>query len=164
MRLLNPQSLKDSSVVANCTMNRERRLEGSNGYGRALSFDILAFLRNRSRTNTIAWADLCCGTGRALIEAIAEFQHTGDADHIRIEGIDLAGIFDPNPFPDRLMLREQSIEDWIPNGPYSLVTCVHGLHYVGDKLAAIAKAARHLAPDGLLIANLDLSNFRYADG
>ena len=45
------------------------------------------------------------------------------------------------------------------------VTCVHGLHYVGDKLgAAIAKAVAKLLPEGMFVANLDLANFRHADG
>jgi hypothetical protein len=39
-----------------------------------------------------------------------------------------------------------------------------GLHYVGDKLAAIAKAARALAVDGILVANFDLTSFRNAEG
>jgi SAM-dependent methyltransferase len=164
MRLLNPQDLERSSVVANCSMNRERRLGGSNSYGRDLHLDILALLRDQLRRCAVRWADLCCGTGRALVESAAELRRPADADRVQIEGIDLAGLFDPNPFPDTLTLVAQSVESWLPASGYTLVTCVHGLHYVGDKLAAIAKAARSLAPGGLLIANLDLANFRYEGG
>lgn len=164
MRLLDSQALERSPVVANCTMNRERQLTGSNGYCRDLNCNIVAFLRERLLHDSVAWADLCCGTGRALIEAAAEFAGTGNSRNTRIEGVDLAGLFSPNPHVELLTLREMSIEAWEPTGPYSLVTCVHGLHYVGDKLAAMAKAAASLTPDGMLIANLDLANFKTADG
>jgi hypothetical protein len=45
-----------------------------------------------------------------------------------------------------------------------LITCVHGLHYIGDKLGLLARAASWLAEEGLFIANLDLANLRTADG
>lgn len=164
MKLLNSQALERSSVVANNTMNRERRLVGSNSYGRDLNRDVLAFLLARSRVVPVTWVDLCCGTGRALIEAASELEHQGSAGAIQIEGIDLAGMFDPNPFPEILTLHEQSIESWMPNGPITLLTCVHGLHYIGDKLEIIARAARSLAEGGMLAANLDLANFRHENG
>ena len=44
------------------------------------------------------------------------------------------------------------------------MTCVHGLHYVGDKLAVLANAASWLAEDGLLVANLDVASIRAEDG
>jgi trans-aconitate methyltransferase len=113
---------------------------------------------------TVRWADLCCGTGRALVDAAAALRRTPGAEGVRIEGVDLVGMFDHNPFPDVLTLREASLEEWNPSGPCRLITCVHGLHYVGDKLGAVARAARHLSPDGLLIAHLDPENFRFADG
>jgi hypothetical protein len=40
---------------------------------------------------------------------------------------------------------------------------VHGLHYVGDKLAVLAAAAGWLTDDGLLVANLDLTAIRLPD-
>jgi SAM-dependent methyltransferase len=164
MRLLDLQALERSSVVANCAMNRERRLTGPNSYERELGIDISAFLQGRSHTDSVIWADLCCGSGRALIDAAAEFTRNGNTASIQIEGIDLAGLFDPNPFPDLLLLCEQTVEAWEPTGSYALVTCVHGLHYLGDKLAAIAKATSSLSSEGLLVANLDLASFRNADG
>jgi hypothetical protein len=39
MRLLTDDVLERSSVVANCRMNRERTLTGSNGYARELGFN-----------------------------------------------------------------------------------------------------------------------------
>jgi hypothetical protein len=46
-RILDDAALEASSVVANCAMNRERSLTGSNGYGRELGVDIVAELRER---------------------------------------------------------------------------------------------------------------------
>ncbi|MFJ6674158.1 hypothetical protein ACIQMJ_23870 [Actinosynnema sp. NPDC091369] len=37
------------------------------------------------------------------------------------------------------------------------MTCVHGLHYIGDKLDVLTRAASWLTEDGLLVANLDLA-------
>jgi hypothetical protein len=56
------------------------------------------------------------------------------------------------------------LTSWRPDRPFDLITCVHGLHYVGDKLGAIARAASWLAEDGLFAANLDLANLRPSDG
>jgi hypothetical protein len=42
--------------------------------------------------------------------------------------------------------------------------CVHGLHYVGDKLATVTRAASWLTDDGLLVADLDLASIRLPDG
>jgi ubiquinone/menaquinone biosynthesis C-methylase UbiE len=71
--------LEASSVVANVAMNRERRLAGRDGYSRVLGFDILG-LPPGSR-----WLDLCCGSGRALLDAAAV---RPDLD---ITGVDLVG-------------------------------------------------------------------------
>ncbi|WNV85270.1 hypothetical protein [Umezawaea sp. Da 62-37] len=70
VRLLDNGALERSSVVANCTMNRERGLTGSNGYGRELGVDVIDLITDRlSRgAETFHWLDLCCGTGTALLE------------------------------------------------------------------------------------------------
>src|SRR5579863_4801671 len=69
MRLLGDDELERSAIVANCRMNRERDLAGSNGYDRELGFNPLDFLRGRAaQGRETAWLDLCCGTGRALIQ------------------------------------------------------------------------------------------------
>ena len=47
MDLLTDDELERSAVVANCRMNRERDLTGSNGYDREIGFDPLDFLRER---------------------------------------------------------------------------------------------------------------------
>ncbi|AMV40156.1 hypothetical protein [Planctomyces sp. SH-PL62] len=62
--------LERSAVVANCRMNRERGLLGSNGYDRELGFNPLDVLKKTSSEGRpAAWLDLCCGSGKALIEA-----------------------------------------------------------------------------------------------
>ena len=49
MDLLGDDELERSAVVANCRMNRERGLVGSNGYAVELGFDPLDFLRGAAR-------------------------------------------------------------------------------------------------------------------
>ncbi len=41
---------------------------------------------------------------------------------------------------------------------FDLITCVHGLHYIGDKLDLIARCASWLLPNGRFAGNLDLKN------
>ena len=67
MRLMGDEELERSAVVANCRMNRERNLFGSNGYDRELGFDPIIFLKSHThRGGPIAWLDLCCGSGGRL--------------------------------------------------------------------------------------------------
>jgi len=162
--LLETVKLHASPVVANNAMNRQRGLMGANGYGRDLGLAPLEVLAEAARAGSVAWVDLCCGTGSALVQAAACMTHYPMAHCMRIEGIDLVEYFEMNPWTKILSLTAQSVEAWQPAGPYDLVTCVHGLHYVGDKLAAVAKAVGTLAPHGLFAANIDLANFRFADG
>jgi hypothetical protein len=68
MELLGDKDLERSSVVANCWMNRERSLTGSNGYAKELGFNPLDVLAEKGNVK-VAWLDLCCGSGKALIEA-----------------------------------------------------------------------------------------------
>lgn len=164
MKLMSDDELERSAVVANCRMNRERRLTGSNGYSKEIGFDPVDYLRGRRATHhSVAWLDLCCGTGKALIEA-AGITHSSGLK-IEIVGVDLVRLFHR---PDRkftdLRLVEASLGTWRPDRQFDLITCVHGLHYVGDKLRLVSRAASWLADDGLLVANLDLKNFKLADG
>ncbi len=158
MKLLTAAELEDSSVAANCRMNRERNLLC---YRQELGCDPLVLLRAQAAERIEAsWLDVCCGSGRALIQAAARLT----PGRIKIEGVDLIDRFEPNPFPDVLKLRDANIERWITPTRYALITCVHGIHYLGDKLAVIAKLVGWLAADGALIATLDLSGFRFEDG
>lgn len=130
-RLLNTAELEDSPVVANCCMNRERDLRGSNGYEVELGFYPLEWLQNRLNKQTIVrWLDLCCGSGKALIQAAIASEEIG-VGSVRITGVDLVGMFLPNK-PTDLQLMQCSVFDYQPTEKFDLITCVHGLHYLGD--------------------------------
>jgi SAM-dependent methyltransferase len=164
--LLDRERLERSSVVANCAMNRGRRLQGPNGYAREIGLCPLAFLLERASQKTrVAWLDLCCGEGRALLDAARTVEALGLEDRVRLVGVDLvdhfAGATARSAFLERVVA---SVHDLQPSCCFDLVTCVHGLHYVGDKLGALARAASWLEPDGLLVAHLDLANLRWEDG
>jgi hypothetical protein len=166
MRLLTDDLLERSAVVANCRMNRERNLLGSNGYDRELGFNQLEFLEEKlGHQDRAAWLDLCCGTGRALIQAARLARAEGLDSRIAITGVDLVAIFHrPDPGMGGPRLVEASLTGWRPERPADLITCVHGLHYIGDKLGLIARAASWLTDDGLFAANLDAANIKLSDG
>lgn len=166
MKLLDDLALERSAVVANCRMNRERSLTGSNGYAKELGFHPLEILKERCVAGqAAAWLDLCCGSGKALIEAARLVDEQGLAAMVEIVGVDLVGIFatrDPDkPF---VQLVEASLSSWTPDCRFDLITCVHGLHYVGDKLGLIARAMSWLTQDGLFVANLDVANLKFSGG
>ena len=163
MDLLGDDALDRSSVVANCRMNRERTLTGSNGYDTELGFHPLDLLAAKDDTKA-RWLDLCCGSGRALIEAARIVQARDGPARIEIVGVDLVA---PRvPWPEDVECLQYvcaSLADWQPGEPFDLITCVHGLHYIGDKLGLITRAASWLTADGLLVANLDLNNVKFGD-
>ncbi|MEU8346528.1 methyltransferase domain-containing protein [Spirillospora sp. NPDC048832] len=164
-RLLDEAALANSSVVANCAMNRERSLGGSNGYGRELGIDVLAELDGRTgATGPVRWLDVCCGSGRAPAEAARLLAGRGLADRVEIVGLDLVDFFVPGPFPPFLRFVTGSVVEWAPGVRFDLITCVHGLHYVGDKLGALSRIASWLTGDGLFVANFDARSVRPADG
>jgi SAM-dependent methyltransferase len=147
--VLDDEALERSSVVANNAMNRERGLTGPNSYTKDLGVDLVALL------DGARWLDLCCGSGRALAEAKTRF-----GDRVRAVGLDLVdhfGVDGPEFFVG-------SLSTWRPDGEFDLITCVHGLHYVGDKLAAVSRAASWLAPGGRFVANFDVADVRDEDG
>ena len=165
MNLIDDESLERSAVIANCRMNRERVLVGSNGYDKELGLNPLDILRERvALGRRAAWLDLCCGSGKALIEAARIAQAEGLGRNISIVGVDLVGMFlTPESDLDVLRLVEASLRTWQPEARFDLITCVHGLHYIGDKLGLIARAASWLVDDGLFVANLALENVKLAD-
>lgn len=166
MEFLSDDILEQSGVVANCRMNRERALTGTNGYSCELGFNPFELLREKAASGAeVHWLDLCCGTGTALVEAAHAIHGHGLEDRVHIVGVDLVGMFSPVPTDSKcLRLVIASLTTWEPDRQYDLITCVHGLHYIGDKLALIARAASWLTNDGLFIASLDLNNFRSQDG
>jgi hypothetical protein len=94
--------------------------------------------------------DLCCGTGRALLQAAHQLRRSGVDDRITLVGVDLVDLFDPIPTVDLpVELITAAATSWAPARRFDLITCVHGLHYVGDKLATVTRAASWLTDDGL---------------
>lgn len=163
--LLDDASLERSPVVANSRMNRERQAVGGNSYEKELGLNPIAFLTERLQTDDVSWLDLCCGRGRALIEAAETFEARGCADRVRIHGVDLVDFFDEIPAGlDCLQLETASLHQWESTRKHDLITCVHGLHYVGDTLSLIERAAGWLKVDGLFLANFDPANLRQANG
>lgn len=160
MKLLDANSLEQSAVVANCRMNRERDLTGSNGYCRELGIDLIALLAARATGHDhVSWLDLCCGSGKALV-ATAEIALENDwADKLKIVGVDLVGTFArQQPKVGCLRFVRSSLHAWKPDQHFDLITCVHGMHYIGDKLGLLERAVSWLANDGLFAANLDLND------
>ena len=113
-------------MVANCAMNRERSLSGSNGYGRELGVDVIAELIRRSARARVRWLDLCCGSGHALAEAARLLAGQDVVGRVEIVGLDLVDHFAAGPFPPALRLVTGSVTEWAPDEPFDLITCVHG--------------------------------------
>jgi SAM-dependent methyltransferase len=111
----------------------------------------------------VRWLDVCCGTGRAAAEASALLARGGLADRVEIVGLDLVDHFTVPARPPGFRLVTASVNDWEPDARFDLITCVHGLHYVGDKLGALARIASWLTGDGLFVANLDARSIRFVD-
>lgn len=159
MNLKGKRELAASPVVANCRMNRERELSGGNSYTRDLCLNPVEFLTSRLEDQqSVCWLDLCCGRGRALITAARQFAESGT--EVKITGVDLVGMFDAVDVPN-LTLVESAVEDWEPAHSYDLITCVHGLHYVGDKIGAVSRAVSWLTETGRFRAHLDSQNLRH---
>ena len=158
--MLDDRALEQSEVVANAAMNRGRRLAGVNSYSRELGFNPLdTLLQCLEKSDTAAWLDLCCGTGQALLQAAEQVKADGLGHRVRLLGVDLVPMFCPAPPGlEFLSLEEASLSEWRPEDRFDLITCVHGLHYVGDKLGLLGRVASWLKPDGLFLGHLDLSN------
>ena len=90
MELIGEDALDNSPVVANCRMNREREITGTNSYTRDLHFDILAYLSERIREGReVAWLDLCCGSAPAIAQAARRLgEEHGEHAPVRIDGVD----------------------------------------------------------------------------
>ncbi|MEM8600371.1 MAG: class I SAM-dependent methyltransferase [Bacteroidota bacterium] len=160
-KLIDHATLEWTSVVANCTMNRERVLDGGNGYGRELGVEPLSFLRAQlARRDEVAWLDLCCGRGRALAIAAEHLEAEGLRHRVCLHGVDLVTGFDRGKATVPPNFVEASLHRWEAPQRYDLITCIHGLHYLGDKLGVLARAVNWLTNDGLLLAHLDLDSIR----
>ena len=148
-------------------MNRERQLAGVNSYTRELGFNPLDVVTARigscgaAEPRPAAWLDLCCGSGRALAQTARQLHQAGLSGLVTLVGIDLVDTFETSAesLPG-LQLLCAPAASWQPALQFDLITCVHGLHYIGDKLALLTRAADWLTPAGRLVADLDLSAIR----
>ncbi len=88
--LLTDSELEASEIVANCLMNRQRQLIGSNSYTKELGLNPLSFITNRIQNQSnVAWLDICCGTGRALIHAAEFFYQLELVSRTSLIGVDI---------------------------------------------------------------------------
>jgi hypothetical protein len=60
----------------------------------------VSFRRRQPADTDAGWLDLCCGSGRALIQAAGHLRQAGRAEHVALVGVDLVDTFDPTPAPD----------------------------------------------------------------
>lgn len=160
MPLLPEKDLIWSAVVANSSMNRDRNASGINSYEKEFKFIPARFLEQKVRENGAAtWLDLCCGSGFALVQTYIDLARKGLLQQVQLKGIDLLDTFPPEA-ENRggLTFEVTSVVDWQPDKSYDLITCSHGLHYLGDKLKVIAMACSALTTNGYFVAHLDTQN------
>ena len=160
MKLLPENKLVWSPIVVNSRMNRERNSSGVNSYEQEFKFKPEDYLASKIKDFGYAsWLDLCCGRGNALIQTAKYFEKLGQQNLIKLKGIDLVDTFQIiNAHIKCVEFVSESLIHWKPDQTYDLITCVHGLHYLGDKLKVIETAIGALNPNGLFIANIDLNN------
>lgn len=159
---LDDLALERSEVTSNAAMNRSRGIAGVNSYSKDLDFEVLKFLHVRTMQGESAeWLDLCCGTGKALIEAGRELVRLAPNAKLTIRGVDLVDMFEAvPPTLGCVCLHSCPVRDFLPDRTFDLITCVHGLHYLGDKLGQISRFVSWLKPTGCFLANLDLASIR----
>jgi len=158
--LLSENELIWSPIVANTRMNRERQASGINSYEQEIGFRPEDWLLDRLQNQKkVRWLDVCCGQGNALLQVAHCFATQKLQPKVELLGLDLVDFFKPIPSNITCLRFETgSIINWQPSHTYDLVTCIHGLHYVGDKLKAISQLANSLNGNGLFIANFDLAS------
>ncbi|WP_457031360.1 class I SAM-dependent methyltransferase [Kitasatospora sp. P5_F3] len=81
-----------------------------------------------------------------------------------LTGVDLVGPVGHRSSAATVRLVTASLADWAPGRRYDLITCVHGLHYLGDKLGLLARIADWLGRDGRFAAQFDPESVRHSDG
>jgi SAM-dependent methyltransferase len=160
MKLLPEEKLIWSPIVVNSRMNRERNSSGINSYEKEFKFKPEEFLSSKIRElGRVSWLDLCCGHGKALIQTAKYFDKLDQQHLIKLKGIDLVDTFlGVDKHITCVEFESASLADWKSGQNYDLITCVHGLHYLGDKLKVIENSIKALNSYGLFVANLDLNN------
>ena len=159
-KLLNDNELSLSPIVANNAMNRERKAVGINSYEKEIKINPIQFILSRKSQKEVKWIDLCCGQGNALIQAAKHFQETSWNNKLKLIGVDLVDFFSDYKSLNNIKLKVFDLSKWKPDDHYDLITIVHGLHYVGDKIGLIIKASSALKENGIFIGNLDIRNIR----
>ncbi|MBV8253963.1 MAG: class I SAM-dependent methyltransferase [Chitinophaga sp.] len=160
--LLTEKELIWSPIVANNSMNRKRVAVGVNSYEKDINFNPTVFLDTKlSAQPQVSWLDLCCGEGNALIQYAQTIATKGLQQHISLIGIDLVDAFQSiPPGVNCVTFQTRSLVNISHTSQYDLITCVHGLHYIGDKLNVLRSSLQALHPHGLFTANLDLNNIK----
>jgi ubiquinone/menaquinone biosynthesis C-methylase UbiE len=160
MQLLSEDKLVWSPIVANSRMNRERNASGINSYEQEFKFKPATYLAEKIKAfGKSSWLDLCCGQGNALIQTAAYFADKGLQHNIILKGIDLLDSFNIiTGDANHIIFESKSVVNWLPDRKYDLITCSHGIHYLGDKLKVIENAIAALSSHGMFIANFDLAN------
>ncbi|WP_028313525.1 class I SAM-dependent methyltransferase [Desulfatibacillum aliphaticivorans] len=166
MTRLTLEELHQSPIVANCCMNRERQAIGDNSYQKELPLNPDQFLREGIESQeTGRWLDLCCGQGLAMLQLMAKYKKARIDGRFQFMGVDLTGAFAPIPEAfDNLRFVESALEDFRTSLRFDLITCVHGMHYIGDKIGVIIKYIQCLTPDGIFACNLDTNNIFNPEG
>jgi len=160
-KLKNDEELEWSSVVANNSMNRKRKAFGINSYEREIKLDPIKYLISKYKDDKLNWIDLCCGEGNTIIQSAEFIRENGHENKVNLEGIDLVNYFsDYSDYEDLLELRQMNLNKWEPTKKYDLITIVHGLHYIGDKIALLQKLSNSLKSGGKFIGNLSLDNIK----
>ena len=158
--LIKEEELEWSSIVANNSMNRDRVATGINSYEKDIKLNPIKFILDLKNQDSISWIDLCCGSGNALIEVSNFFSNSNLSNNLHLLGIDLVEYFSDHKKSEMLTLRRMNLTYWNPESKSDLITCVHGLHYVGDKIKLILKSISALKESGIFIANIDLANIK----
>ncbi|WP_240966301.1 class I SAM-dependent methyltransferase [Pseudoflavitalea sp. G-6-1-2] len=150
MKLLMENELVMSAVVANNRMNRERNATGVNSYENDLSFHPEQVMRHYlDQFGHVKWMDLCCGEGKALLQSAVYLAENSLQHRAALIGVDLIDGFQSIPENVTcLQWQVGSVVNWIADDRYDIITCVHGLHYVGDKLSVIQKCCKALTEQG----------------
>lgn len=165
MKLVSDNELKWSPVVANNRMNRQRGASGVNSYEKEIGFAPEQFLLDCIKKNSkVKWLDICCGKGNALLQAAKFLSDNKIQDKAGLTGIDLVDDFTEIPVDiSCVQFKTGSVSELINNERYDLITCIHGLHYIGDKLECISNIIASLTKDGIFIGNIDPANI-WIDG
>ena len=166
MKLLSENELVWSWVVANSKMNRKRNASGVNSYEKELKIKPEVFLEAHiQQFGSVKWLDICCGEGKALIQAAEYLAAKELQNKATLKGIDLVDAFQSIPAGITCVdLEIKSMVEWTSSEQYDLITSVHGIHYIGDKLKVLSAILERLSEQGLFIANLDLNNIHFLNG